>query len=428
MQIAFHTLGCKVNHYETEALITMFKHEGYTIVPFSTYADIYVINTCTVTNQSDVKSRKKIRQAIKKNPEAIVAVIGCYAQVDQKTIAKIDGVDIIMGTTDRSELLHHIKRFSRERERIEAVKDITHYNVFDKLNVTSFKENTRAYLKIQDGCNAFCSYCIIPYARGRIRSRGFDEVLEEARKLIKNHYKEIVLTGIHTGGYGSDLDDVSFYDLLKALKAIPGLKRLRISSIEINQLSQKILDLLKDPIFAKHLHIPLQHGDDGVLKHMRRRYDVKTYLAKLKDIRATLGDIAITTDVITGYPTEDDAAFETMKETLKKAQFSELHIFPYSKRSGTKAAQEKSQVHGTIKSLRVGELLKLNETLALDFRHKQKPQTQHVLFEKCQDDMCFGHSERYLEIKVQSTQDLSNQIKPVQLLNVDYPISEGRLE
>ncbi len=428
MKIAFHTLGCKVNAYESEALKTMFEKKGFKTVPFSSFAEIYVINTCMITNQSAKKSRQKIRQAIKKNPEAITAVIGCYGQVDYDEIAKISGVDIIMGTTDRGKLLEHINQFIRDKKPIQDVKDLTRYTTFDRLNVTSFTEQTRAYVKIQDGCNQYCSYCIIPYARGSVRSRPFDEVIQEVEHLIANGYLEIVLTGIHTGGYGSDLDDVSFYDLLKTLKDTPNLKRLRISSIEINQLTDEILTLLKDPIFAKHLHIPLQHGDDQVLKHMRRRYDVKTYLDKLKTIRATLGDIAITTDVITGYPTEDDQAFENLKDTLKKAGFSELHIFPYSKRQGTKAAAEKTQVHGSIKSFRVAELLRINEQLALAFRKRHQTTSQTVLFETCQKGTCLGHSDYYFEIEVASKQDLKNQLYTVKLTQIDYPTSIGTLK
>ncbi len=431
MTIAFTTLGCKVNHYETEALQSLFKSHGYDLVDHKTFADIYVINTCTVTNTSDSKSRKAIRRAIKMNPDAIIAVIGCYAQIDHETIAGIDGVDIIMGTTDRSRLLEHIETYKRERKQILEVKDITRYKTFDRLNVSAFEENTRAFIKIQDGCNEFCTYCIIPFARGRIRSRPLPEVIAEAKRLIASGFKELVLTGIHTGGYGSDLDDVTFYDLLDQLSRLEGLERLRISSIEINQLTDGILTMIQQrPVFARHLHIPLQHGANDVLKRMRRRYDTAAYLAKLEKIRSFLGDIAITTDVIVGFPGESDAEFDEMVGTIKQAAFSEMHIFPYSKRSGTKAAESDNHIHGTIKSVRVGQLLQLNEQLASAYREKikAKNQTLSVLFERCDNTQCYGHTSEYIYLSVPSGDNLRNTFHPVKLIDANYPQSTGAFD
>lgn len=430
MNIAFNTLGCKVNHYETEALQTLFKQEGFSVVDFKAFADIYVINTCTVTNTSDSKSRKAIRRAVRKNPDAIVAVIGCYAQVDSDTIAAIDGVDIIMGTTDRSRLLSYVRQFLRERKQILDVKDLSRYKKFDQLNVTAFEENTRAFLKIQDGCNEFCSYCIIPFARGRVRSRPMGAVLDEARLLVHKGYKEIVLTGIHTGGYGADFENVSFYDLLKAMSEIEGLIRIRISSVEINQLTDQVIGLIgADPTFARHLHIPLQHGDDSVLEAMRRRYDTKAYLDKIAAIRNRLGDIAITTDVIVGFPGETEAAFENMMATVEDAGFSEMHIFPYSKRSGTKAAESKEQIHGTVKSLRVNTLLGKNEQLARRYRDRllEKKTPLSVLFESCDGTRCKGHTSEYVSVTVETGEDLVNQVRLVTLEDAGYPEASARL-
>ncbi|MFW6285438.1 MAG: tRNA (N(6)-L-threonylcarbamoyladenosine(37)-C(2))-methylthiotransferase MtaB, partial [Bacillota bacterium] len=337
MKVAFETLGCKVNHYESEALKSMFENRGYTLADFNEYADVYVVNTCTVTNQSDAKSRKMIRKAVKRNPEAVVAVIGCYAQLESGTIEAIDGVDIIMGTVNRPRLLEYVEKVLRERKPIKDITETQGLKAFDSLKLDHFEKNTRAFLKIQDGCNQFCSYCIIPFARGPIRSKPLHEVLDEAKHLVRKGYKEIVLSGIHTGGYGTDLEDTSFHDLLASLSEIEGLRRLRISSIEINQLTDPILDLIESKdVFARQLHIPLQHGDDAVLAHMRRRYTVAEYLEKIEAIRRRMPDIAITTDLIVGYPTEDEAAFDSMLETVKKAAFSELHVFPYSRRGGTK--------------------------------------------------------------------------------------------
>ncbi|MFW5893328.1 MAG: tRNA (N(6)-L-threonylcarbamoyladenosine(37)-C(2))-methylthiotransferase MtaB [Bacillota bacterium] len=430
MKVAFETLGCKVNHYESEALKSLFENRGYTLGDFNDFADVYVINTCTVTNQSDAKSRKMIRKAVKRNPEAVVAVIGCYAQLESETVAQIDGVDIIMGTVNRPRLLEYVEKVLRERKPIMDITETQGLKAFDSLKLDHFEKNTRAFLKIQDGCNQYCSYCIIPFARGPIRSKPPEEVLSEARDLVHKGYKEIVLSGIHTGGYGTDLEDTSFYDLLKAMSEIEGLRRLRISSVEINQLTDPILDLMESrEVFARQLHIPLQHGDDQVLAHMRRRYTVAEYLRKIDAIRARMPEIAITTDLIVGYPTEDEAAFATMLETVKKAAFSELHVFPYSRRGGTKAAKMKHQVHGAIKSRRVNDLIALGEQLALDYRNRLKAdgKTLDVLFESCDQESCEGHSSEYIRIEVPSTRNLENTLQKVTIDRADYPVSKGHL-
>jgi threonylcarbamoyladenosine tRNA methylthiotransferase MtaB len=428
MKVAFYTLGCKVNTYETEALQTLFEQDGFTVVDYKDYSDVYVINTCTVTNQSDVKSRKSIRQAIKRNPEAVVAVMGCYSQIDPETVAMIEGVDIIMGTAKREKLLEYVKQFLRERKQINQVSDIGRYKTFDELNVTSFKENTRAFIKIQDGCNQYCSYCIIPFARGPIRSRDKDDILAEAATLISKGYKEIVLTGIHTGGYGHDLKGYSFYDLLKDLSNLEGLKRLRISSIEINQLTDAILDLIEEnPIFARHLHIPIQSGSDKILTKMRRHYTLDAYMDKIKAIRKRMPNVAITTDIIVGYPEETEEDFETIKQTLNTLAFSELHVFPYSKRSGTKAAMIKDQVHGTIKSLRVNELIRLNESLANAYINHVKINPQSVLFERCDGEACYGHTSTYISVKVKNSANLINTMHHVIIKEASYPESSAEL-
>ncbi|MGM0436562.1 MAG: tRNA (N(6)-L-threonylcarbamoyladenosine(37)-C(2))-methylthiotransferase MtaB [Bacillota bacterium] len=428
MNVAFETLGCKVNHYESEALKAMFEERGYEIADFSEYADVYVINTCTVTNQSDAKSRKMIRKAARRNPEAVIAVIGCYAQIDSQTIADIDGVDIVMGTVNRPRLLEYVERFLRERKPIKDISETKGLKAFDALKLDHFEKNTRAFLKIQDGCNQFCSYCIIPFARGPIRSKPKDEVLSEAKALVGKGYKEIVLSGIHTGGYGNDLEDTSFYDLLKDLSEIEGLKRLRISSIEINQLTENILELIKArPVFARQLHIPLQHGATEILAHMRRRYTVDEYIEKIKRIREKMPLIAITTDLIVGYPTEDEEAFETMMDTVREVKFSELHVFPYSKRGGTKAAKEKHQVHGVIKSRRVNDIIALGETLAKQYREKLMANDKEldILVEECKEGICEGHSSEYVRVKLHSAKPLENTMQKVRLTHADYPVSEG---
>lgn len=428
MKVAFSTLGCKVNTYETESISALFLADDFERVSFNEYSDVYIINTCTVTNSGDSKSRKTIRRAIKRNPEAVVAVMGCYSQMSADDVAMIDGVDIVIGTKHRENLLDLVKQVLRERVKINEVTDISRYRVFDEVNVTSFAENTRAFLKIQDGCNNFCTYCIIPFARGPVRSRSKESVLEEAYSLVKNGYQEIVLTGIHTGGYGQDLDNYSLFDLLNELKDVKGLNRIRISSIEINELIEPIIELIRDyDVFAKHLHIPLQSGSDEVLAVMRRKYNKEEYYNKLVSIRKMIPGIAITTDIIVGFPEETDEMFEEMYEFVKKCNFSEMHVFPYSKRSGTKAAKIKGQINGIIKSLRVNRLIELNEVLATNFINSCKEEVVSVLFEKTDDEYSYGHSDTYIYVKVKKDSKLNNTIHNVLISNVKYKDTLGKI-
>jgi threonylcarbamoyladenosine tRNA methylthiotransferase MtaB len=421
MKIAFYTLGCKVNTYETESVWEQFKEEGYERVDYKEFADVYVINTCTVTNNGDVKSRKAIRQLIKKNPEAVIAVMGCYSQMSPDDILKIEGVDVVIGTKHREKLPHLVKDFLRQRQQINSVTDVSRYRVFDEVNVTNFTENTRAFLKIQDGCNNFCSYCIIPFARGPVRSRSKESILEEANHLVQNGYHEIVLTGIHTGGYGQDLQQYSFYDLLLDLSKVEGLKRIRISSIEINELTEDIITLLSsNSIFAKHLHIPLQSGSDDVLKRMRRKYTKAEFKSHIDWIRSLIPNIAITTDVIVGFPGETEEMFDEMKAFIKEIGFSELHVFPYSKRSGTKASEMIDQINGVVKSMRVNALLELNEKLANQYIQQNINRPLSVLFEKSDEVFTYGHSDTYIYIKVAKDVSLHNHIHDVTIQSTKY--------
>lgn len=419
MKIAFYTLGCKVNTYESESIWDIFKENGYTRVKSDEYADVYIINTCTVTNSGDSKSRKAIRKLIKRNPESIIAVMGCYSQMDPETVYEIDGVDIVIGTKHREQIFDLVEQVRRERVRIKNVTDVSKYRVFDETHVTNFTENTRAFLKIQDGCNNFCSYCIIPFARGPVRSREKESILKEARDLVNNKYHEIVLTGIHTGGYGSDLEDYSLYELLVDLSNIERLDRIRISSIEINELSDDILKLIgSNDKFAKHLHIPLQSGSERVLKEMRRHYTKDEYRKMINNIRELVPNIAITTDIIVGYPSETDEEFNEMFEFIKEMAFSELHVFPYSRRSGTKAAKMKNQINGVIKTYRVNQLLILNEELANNYINKQNKLS--VIFETSDNEFTYGHSDNYIYVKTRKDETLHNKLINCSISNGVY--------
>ena len=417
--IAFHTLGCKVNTYESNAMLKIFNEAGYQEVDFKEIADVYVINTCTVTNTGDSKSRQMIRKAIRKNPQATVCVVGCYSQIAPEEIEQIEGVGVVLGTQHRKDIVKYVDEYLKTGKPVIKVDNVMNLKKFEDLNIDRFK-NTRAFLKIQDGCNNFCTYCIIPYARGRVRSRDKDSVLNQAKTLVANVYVEIVLTGIHTAGYGEDLDNYSFYDLLVDLVKIDGLKRLRISSIETSQISDEIINLIgSNDIIVDHLHIPLQSGCDATLKRMNRKYTTSQYLEKINKIRNYLPNIAFTTDVIVGFPGESDEEFEETYNFIKEVNYSELHVFPYSPRRNTPAAKMKDQVDDKIKHERVNRLLELSKKLNRDFALKQIGKILKVLFEKRDGDYLVGHASDYLKVKVKTTDNLIGEIVEVKINNYE---------
>lgn len=417
--IAFHTLGCKVNTYESNAMLKIFNEAGYREVDFKEIADVYVINTCTVTNTGDSKSRQMIRKAIRKNPQATVCVVGCYSQIAPEEIEQIEGVGVVLGTQHRKDIVKYVDEYLKTGKPVIKVDNVMNLKKFEDLNIDRFK-NTRAFLKIQDGCNNFCTYCIIPYARGRVRSRDKDSVLDQAKTLVANGYVEIVLTGIHTAGYGEDLDNYSFYDLLVDLVNIDGLKRLRISSIETSQISDEIINLIgSNEIIVDHLHIPLQSGCDATLKRMNRKYTTSQYLEKINKIRNYLPNIAFTTDVIVGFPGESDEEFEETYNFIKKVNYSELHVFPYSPRRNTPAAKMKDQVDDKIKHERVNRLLELSKELNQNFALKQIGKTLKVLFEKRDGDYLVGHASDYLKVRVKTTDNLIGEIVEIKINNYE---------
>ena len=424
--VAFHTLGCKVNTYESNAMLKIFNEAGYQEVDFKQVADVYVINTCTVTNTGDSKSRQMIRKAIRKNPKATICVVGCYSQTAPEEIEKIEGVGVVLGTQYRSDIVKYVDEHLETGEMVIKVDNVMNLRKFEDLNIDRFK-NTRAFLKIQDGCNNFCTYCIIPYDRGRVRSRQKERVLNQAQSLVDNGYVEIVLTGIHTAGYGEDLDDYSFYELLVDLVKIKGLKRLRISSIETSQISDEIIDLIgSNEIIVDHLHVPLQAGSDATLKRMNRKYTTAEYLEKINKIRSYLPNIAFTTDVIVGFPGETDEEFEETYNFIKQVNYSELHVFPYSPRKNTPAAKMKDQVNDQIKHERANRLLQLSKELNHEFALKQIGKTLKVLFEKRDGEYLIGHAGDYLKVKVKTVDNLIGEIVTIKIDKYDE-ILEGRV-
>lgn len=428
--IAFYTLGCKVNNYETEAISELFSNAGYKRVDFNEIADVYVINTCTVTNTGDKKSRQIIRRAIRKNPEAIICVTGCYAQTKPNEISKIEGVDIIIGTNGREKIVELVNKFKKSREPITYVKDLFRDVSFENIPVINYESRTRANLKIQEGCQNFCTYCIIPFARGKMRSKDKDSVIRETQNLVNHGHKEVILTGIHTGGYGVDFENYGLADLILDIeKEVKGIERLRISSIEISQIDKKMLDVMKNSkILANHLHVPLQSGSDTVLGRMNRKYTTSDYRDKIKEIRSIFPDIALTTDVIVGFPGETIEEFNETYNFIKEISFSELHVFPYSRRSGTKAAKMPNQINEAIKIMRVNELISLSNELAQKYVKQFDNKIVDVIFEEItSDNKLIGHSSNYIKIQAMPRVEKIGQKCQVLIKNATYPVAFGEI-
>lgn len=431
--VAFHTLGCKVNHYETEAIWQLFKEEDYDRVEFESTADVYIVNTCTVTNTGDKKSRQVIRRAVRMNPDAVICVTGCYAQTSPAEIMAIPGVDIVVGTQDRVKMLDYIEQYKQERQPINGVGNIMKNRVYEELDVPAFTDRTRASLKIQEGCNNFCTFCIIPWARGLMRSRDPKEVIRQAQQLVDAGYKEIVLTGIHTGGYGEDMKDYNLAMLLTDLEAqVRGLKRLRISSIEASQITDEVIDVIdKSNIIVRHLHIPLQSGSNSVLKRMRRKYTMEFFGERLDRLKEVLPGLAVTSDVIVGFPGETEEEFKETFDFIKEHKFSELHVFPYSKRTGTPAARMEDQVNEEVKNERVHRLIALSDQLAKQYASQFENEVLEVIPEEeykndTAQGMYVGYTDNYLKVVFPATEDMIGQIVKVKVKKAGYPYNEGQ--
>ncbi|PFG05647.1 tRNA (N(6)-L-threonylcarbamoyladenosine(37)-C(2))-methylthiotransferase MtaB [Bacillus sp. es.034] len=427
--VAFHTLGCKVNHYETEAIWQLFKEEGYERVEYDSIADVYVINTCTVTNTGDKKSRQVIRRAIRKNPDGVICVTGCYAQTSPAEIMAIPGVDVVVGTQDRRKMLTYIEEYKKERQPINGVTNIMKNRVYEELDVPAFTDRTRASLKIQEGCNNFCTFCIIPWARGLMRSRDPEEVIHQAQQLVDAGYKEIVLTGIHTGGYGEDMKDYNLAMLLKDLEQkVKGLKRIRISSIEASQLTDEVIEVIdQSDIVVRHLHIPLQSGSNTVLKRMRRKYTMEFFAERLEKLKKALPGLAVTSDVIVGFPGETEEEFMETYHFIKEHKFSELHVFPYSKRTGTPAARMDDQIDEDIKNERVHRLIELSNQLAKEYASEFENEVLEVIPEEIyQDDLYVGYTDNYLKVVFPANEEMVGKLVKVKLTKAGYPLNEGQ--
>lgn len=417
MKVGIYTLGCKVNTYESEYVMSLFKEMGYQISSFDDVCDIYIINTCSVTNQSDSKSRKIIREAIRKNSDACIVAMGCFIEANKENL--MDGVDIYIGNKDKSKVVELVEKYFENRKTIiNLYTDLG--DQFEDMEIKTFEGRTRAFVKIQDGCENFCSYCIIPYVRGKCRSKRVEKVIEEITTLVENGYQEIVLTGIHTGNYGRDLD-TDFASLLRKIVEIPNLYRLRISSIEITELTDEVLEILENyPVIADHLHIPLQAGSDIVLKRMNRKYDTNYFLDKIGKIRDRNPHISISTDVIVGFPGETEELFQVSYDFCKQIGFSKIHVFPYSIRKGTPAEKFSNQVDGNVKKERARRLINLSTELEQEYMKKFLNKEVDVLIEQTKDGYSYGHTSNYLSIKIKGEYS-SESILSVEIIDIDYP-------
>ncbi len=415
MKIWIETLGCKVNTYESEVIKSLFLKDNYEIAFGPENTDIFVVNTCSVTNQADSKSRKVIRSLKRLNPNAIMVVCGCSSQHHQEELESL-GIDILIGNKDKTKIVELVNNFKNNHEKVISFSNLQNEE-FEDMSITNYYDRTRAFVKIQDGCNNYCTYCIIPYIRGNIRNKDFDKAVNEIKDLASNGFKEIVLTGIHTGSYPR------FAELIKEISKIDNLERIRISSIEATEIDDEFLEELKNnPKICNHLHIPIQSGSNDVLKKMNRKYDISEYIGIIDKIRTIRPDINITTDLIVGFPTETEENFNESLETVKKIKFGKVHVFPFSKRDGTGAARMKNIVSDTAKKERTHKMIELSNKLEEEYYQKFVGKVLNVLIEEVFDNNSVGHTSNYMKViieeKLEHNKDYLVKIKKIDGLNI----------
>lgn len=415
---ALHNLGCKVNAYEMEAMQQMLEEAGYETVPFAPGADVYIINTCTVTSIADRKSRQMLHKAKKMNPRAVVVAVGCYVQASKEELEADEAVDLVIGNNRKKDIVKILEEYEKSRAE-EFVIDVNHTGEYENLSITRTAEHTRAYIKVQDGCNQFCSYCIIPYVRGRVRSRRPEDVADEVRRLAENGYREVVLTGIHLSSYGIDLG-ISLLELIKAVHETEGIERIRLGSLEPRIITEEFArELASLPKVCPHFHLSLQSGCDATLKRMNRRYTAEEYAEKCGLLRRYFDDPALTTDVIVGFPGETKEEFETTRAFLEDLKLYETHIFKYSRRKGTRADAMPDQVSDEEKGERSAVLLALNEKNREAFENRRAGREDQVLFEEYVSldgrDYYVGHTREYVKLAVLAEENYANQILSVRV-------------
>ena len=417
MKVAFYTLGCKVNQYETNGMIQEFKNNDYEIVDFSQKADIYIVNTCTVTNMSDRKSRQILRRTKELNKDAIVVAVGCYAQVGKEKLEEIPEIDLILGTNEKSKMLEYIEAYKKDNSKKEVISDVMKDKDFDEFGQVTYTEKTRAVIKVQDGCDRFCSYCIIPYARGRVRSRKIQSVIKEIENIAKKGIKEVVITGIHVASYGKDLEEKpELIDLLEEINKIEGIERIRLGSLEPTLITKEFIERLKKlEKICHHFHLSLQSGCDETLKRMNRKYNTEQFEDSVNLLKNTYSDVILTTDIIVGFPGETDQEFEKTYKFLEKINFYKMHVFKYSPREGTKAAIMENQIPSKIKDERSKKLIELSN------KNQEKQNKQYigkevnVLFEEIEGEYIKGHTANYLMVRTKGNKEQINKIVKVKI-------------
>ncbi|MGH4118872.1 tRNA (N(6)-L-threonylcarbamoyladenosine(37)-C(2))-methylthiotransferase MtaB [Clostridium sp.] len=431
MKVAIATLGCRVNQYESEAMLEKFIREGYEVVEFHEFSDVYVINTCTVTNMSDKKSRQMIGRARRANSEAVIAVVGCYAQIATEEVASISGVDVVLGSRNKGDIVYWVNRAKNENKQIVEVSDVLKNKAFEDLNISEYQDRTRAFVKIQDGCNRFCSYCIIPFTRGAVCSKDPSKIIAEVQELAANGFKEILLSGIHIASFGSDLE--KGWDLVRILEEVdkvPGIERIRIGSIDptffTEGVIEKIVSLKK---LCHHFHLSLQSGCDETLKRMNRRYTAQEYKNVVENLRRNILGVSITTDIIVGFPGETEEEFNETYNYLEELELSKMHIFKYSIREGTKAAEIKEQINGNIKDDRSHKLIALNNRLEQKFMSKFLNKSMRVLYEQklgASEDEYQGYTDNYIKVVSKASKNIEGEFHMSKLIEckVDHLTSE----
>ncbi len=420
---ALHNLGCKVNAYETEAMQQLLQENGYEIVPFKEGADVYIINTCTVTNMADRKSRQMLHRAKKMNPDAIVVAAGCYVQAKEASGEIDESIDIVIGNNKKKDLIQILDGFYEKKQgQNKAVIDINHTHEYEEMHLNKTAEHTRAYIKVQDGCNQFCTYCIIPFARGRVRSRAKEDVVREVTELAANGYQEVVLTGIHLSSYGVDLENENLLSLILAVNEIEGIKRIRLGSLEPRIITEDFVKTISGlEKMCPHFHLSLQSGCDETLRRMNRRYTSEEYYEKCMLLRKYFAHPALTTDVIVGFPGETEEEFEKSKAFIDKVDFYETHIFKYSKREGTKAAVMDNQIPEQIKTARSNELLELDQKKRIKYEEQFVGTTVEVLMEEQikidGENYQVGHTKEYVKVALKTEANLQNKLVDIQIDN-----------
>ncbi len=428
---AFYTLGCKVNQYETEAMTESFENAGYEIVDYSEFADVYIINTCTVTNMGDRKSRQIIRRAREKNPEALVAVVGCYSQIAPGEVLEIPEVSLVVGTDERRRMVELVEYAMEKEEKLNMVSDIMKVREFEEMSIKSYKSRTRAFLKIQEGCDQYCTYCIIPYARGHIRSRKPDSIIAEVKELAENGFREIVLTGIHVASYGKDLGNTSLIDIIEKVHEIDGIRRIRMSSVDPNVMTDGFFERLSRlPKICRHFHLSLQSGCDETLKRMNRKYTTGEYRRVVEKLREVFADVAITTDLIVGFPGETEEEFQKTVDFVEEIAFSAMHVFKYSQRSGTPAAKYENQIKPQVKDSRSKVITAIAQKNEEKFKKAFIGRSKPVLYEQPfdgQKSLFEGLTDNYIRVVSESREDIKGKIIETVLAELKEDYMTGRI-